>query len=209
VELVVVRHAEQAPRRLGADAIDPWLSDAGRDQARRVAVAVEPLAPAALYSSPQRRARETADFLGTRLGLPVLVDEGLAEFDHGAAYLHYEDAEGTESVYDRYQRGDLSPWGTDAATFTARVVAAMERVIAAHPGETVVVVAHGGVQNAYLGSVLGLDRLHFHFPTYTAISRVQASRRGGRSVVSINEAAHLTSPACPDPSVHDRAQQKV
>lgn len=205
MDLVVVRHAEPARGLTAADTVDPWLSETGRAQALRVAAALHLLAPTALYSSPQRRALETAQAIGDRTGVPVVVDAGLAEFDHGKAYLHYEDDDQLESPYARYQVGDLSPWGTDAATFTARVVAAMERVIAAHPGETVVVVAHGGVQNAYLSSVLGLGRLHFHFPSYTAVSRVRASRRGHREVVSMNETGHLLASACPDPSAHQLA----
>jgi len=63
-------------------------------------------------------------------------------------------------------------------------------------------VCHGGVINAYLAHVLGLDDLLFFEPAYTSISRVRASRRGHRMLVSANETAHLRgdpSPQHPTP----------
>jgi probable phosphoglycerate mutase len=52
-------------------------------------------------------------------------------------------------------------------------------------------VCHGGVINAYLSAMLGLDSLMFFFPEYTSVSRVRASRRGARSIVTLNETGHL------------------
>ena len=52
-------------------------------------------------------------------------------------------------------------------------------------------VCHGAVINLYLGHVLGLARLLWFEPNYASISRVRASRDGVRSVVSLNETAHL------------------
>jgi len=68
---------------------------------------------------------------------------------------------------------------------------ALDRVIAAHPGERVAVVCHGGVINVYLGALLGIDRHLWFDPGYTSISRVRASRTGERSIGSVNELAHL------------------
>jgi probable phosphoglycerate mutase len=47
------------------------------------------------------------------------------------------------------------------------------------------------VINAYLAHVLGVDDVIFFEPGYTSISRVRASRRGHRMLVSANETAHL------------------
>jgi 2,3-bisphosphoglycerate-dependent phosphoglycerate mutase len=55
-----------------------------------------------------------------------------------------------------------------------------------------VVVCHGGVINQYLAHVLQIEtQVGFFYPQYTSIHRVAASRTGKRSIVSINEAAHL------------------
>jgi probable phosphoglycerate mutase len=73
----------------------------------------------------------------------------------------------------------------------AVVVTAVERVIAAHPGATVAVVAHGGVINAYLSHVLGRPDPMFFEPAYTSISRVLAARSGHRQIRTVNEHAHV------------------
>ena len=87
--------------------------------------------------------------------------------------------------------GRLEDYEVDPATFQAGVVAAMERIIEANPGRTVAVVCHGGVINAYIGHVLGIDRLLWFEPGYTSVSRVHAARTGERSLATLNEQAHL------------------
>lgn len=209
MELVLIRHGEPARDLREGDSADPWLSPEGRAQAIQAGRALALEKVAALYTSPMRRATETADIIGTAICLEPRLDDGLAEFDRGARYLHFEDEDPAQGAYARYlQHDDLTLWGTDVETFRAQVNAAFERVISAHPGQSVVVVSHGGVANAYLGSVLGVSRLHFHEPQYGSISRVRASRSGVRTLVSVNETAHLKTPLCPDPSLHEAALEK-
>lgn len=74
----------------------------------------------------------------------------------------------------------------------------MELIIAAHPGPTVAAVCHGGAINAYLAHVLGLVDGHTFFaPDYTSIHRVAAARSGQRTVMSLNETAHLRGTGLP------------
>ena len=76
--------------------------------------------------------------------------------------------------------------------FQAVVVEAVERIVAAHPGQRVAVVCHGGVINAYAGHVLGIDDPLFFLPDlHVDQPRVRGRRRGERSIASLNEAAHL------------------
>ena len=75
--------------------------------------------------------------------------------------------------------------------FVATVVSTVEGIIAAHPGQRVAVVCHGGVINAYTGHVLKNDEPLFFLPDYTSISRVFAAGSGERSIASLNETGHL------------------
>jgi probable phosphoglycerate mutase len=77
--------------------------------------------------------------------------------------------------------------------FRAQVSAALDRTIADHAGRRVLVVCHGGVINVAIALVAGLDRHLWFEPGYTSISRIVASRSGVRSVVSVNETAHLVA----------------
>ena len=81
--------------------------------------------------------------------------------------------------------------GENPAAFRARLVPCFDRIVAAHPGGRVAVVCHGGVINVFLAVVLGLDRHLWFEPDYTSISRVAAARTGPRSLLTLNETAHL------------------
>jgi probable phosphoglycerate mutase len=87
--------------------------------------------------------------------------------------------------------GDFSDVQADPVEFRQRVVAGMDRIIADNPGRTVAVVSHGGVMNAFLAEVVGIDRLLWFDVDYTGICRMVASRSGIRTIVSLNETAHL------------------
>lgn len=185
MRLLLVRHAE--PQRASVTADDPELSDLGRAQAARVAHHLRwsgPLERTTVYSSPMRRAQETAAAIAAALDLPVQVDEQLVEFDHGSDYLHFEDG---AAVWDRYLAGDLTPWGTTLTAFASRVRAAAERLADRHPHEHVIAVCHGGVVNTWASQVLGVpERIRVMQPQYGSVSRFRRDALGW-AVESLNE----------------------
>jgi probable phosphoglycerate mutase len=191
VEFVLIRHGE--PDRQAAERHDPGLSDLGALQAQRLGQYLRAENISALYTSPLTRAAQTADILGSALGLQPRVRDGLAEFDRDAPeYLNFEDlAADTDPRYLAFLRGDLSPWGTDLESFRARVTAEIERIIGAHRGERVAVVCHGGVINCYLSALVGADRMGIHNPAATGFARVKANSVGRRELGSMNETPHL------------------
>lgn len=75
--------------------------------------------------------------------------------------------------------------------FRSGVIETVERIIADNPKRRVAVVCHGAVTNVYLGHVIGTPKLLWFEPAYASISRVIASSTGVRTVVSVNETAHL------------------
>ena len=192
MELLLIRHALPVRLELADGPADPPLADLGHRQAQALAawLAEEPID--AIYTSPLQRALETAAPLAAATGLGPVVDEDLAEYDrHASEYIPMEElrAEGGE----RWEQA-VADWQLGAADMDVwfdAVVVAVERVVAAHPGQTVAIVAHGGVVNAYLASILGLGKRLFFEPAYTSISRVLAARSGERQLRSVNEIAHL------------------
>jgi probable phosphoglycerate mutase len=187
MELLLIRHA--LPVRIDEGAVDgpadPELSEHGIVQAHALAewLAAEQLD--AIWSSPMRRARETAAPLAERLGLGVTVDDGLAEYDKDAgSYIPIEELKAANDP--RWNQLPERP-----EEFAAEVVEAVERIVAAHPRQRVAVVCHGGVVNAYAGHVLGIADPLFFLPHYTSISRMLASTGGIRSIGSLNELAHI------------------
>lgn len=204
MELALVRHAEPGRPEDPVHRRDPGLSARGRRQAAAVAARLRCHSWDALCTSPQRRSTETAAAIGAALGLQPRVEPGLAEFDYGTPYVHLEDLMTVGNpLMEAFRREDFSAYGTDAVTIRRNAVAAVDRIIAAHPGERVVVVTHGAVINAFVGGVLGANRLVFHHPTYTGITGVMASRRGDREMTFLNDSTHLR---LPEQALIDRAQ---
>jgi probable phosphoglycerate mutase len=74
------------------------------------------------------------------------------------------------------------------------VVAAVERILARYDRGNVVLVVHGGVINAYLSHVLGVDRDMFFLPENASINSI-AVDAGRRTVWFLNDVRHLTDPA--------------
>lgn len=193
MELVFVRHALPVRVDAAEGAADPGLAPGGRDQARRVAAFLADEPVEALYTSPQRRATETGQPLGDRLGLELMPEDGLAEFDPEAtSYVPVEELKAAGDLrYDRLVRGDLYAPEVDPVAFRARVVAAVEHIVDAHPGGRAVLFSHAGAINAYAGHVLGQQRSIWFAPAYTSLTRVVAARDGRRGVRSLNETGHV------------------
>ena len=194
MELVLVRHG--LPMRVenepGTPA-DPPLSDEGREQARLVAEWLAPEGFDHVYSSPMRRAVETAEPLAERLGLEVKIDDELAELDRGHhLYVPIEELKASgDPRYEQLLSGQL--YGeVDVVTFAKVAHLAVQRILESHPGERIALFAHGGVINAFLSKLLGLQELFFFAPVYTGVSRVKVTDYSDRMMLhTLNEQAHL------------------
>ena len=194
VELLLIRHALPQRVEVVGRPADPELADVGHRQAMALAEWLAHERLDALYVSPMRRARQTAAPIASVTGLDPVVEEGVAEFDrHAEAYVPMEELKATndprwqELIDGKYfEDGDL-----DAETFQRTVVGSVDRIIADHRSQHVAVVCHGGVINAYVGHVLGLEEFLFFEPTYTGITRIRASSAGHRMIVTLNEFPHL------------------
>jgi probable phosphoglycerate mutase len=200
VELILIRHALPVRRELLEGAADPELSEAGTLQAGLLADYLAGETIHAVYASPLQRAIETARPLSERLLLPVTIADGIAEYDrHSSEYVPIEELKATNDP--RWQQMLDDDWDDRDETrieFADRVYATIEAIVAAHPGEKVAVVCHGGVINAYLARVLAApDSAGFFYPNYTSIHRVAAARSGQRQILTINETAHLRGTGLP------------
>ena len=195
MELVLVRHA--LPVRIDATPdggpADPALAEHGRVQAERLVQALVGDEVTALYTSPSLRARQTAAPLERHLGMTAEIDDGLAEFDTGdSSYVPVEELKAAgDPRYTALLHGDLYSTDVDPVAFRARVVAAVERIAARHPGGRAVLFTHAGAINAAAGAVLGQERTIWFAPDYCSVSRLAAARDGRRSVVSLNETGHV------------------
>jgi probable phosphoglycerate mutase len=194
VELLLIRHGLPVRRELESGAADPELAPEGRAQAEHMAKYLASESIDAIYASPMRRAAETAAPLAAVFGLEIVVDDGVAEYDqHSSEYIPIEELKRSgDPRFHEFANG-LGDDHEDFDVFASRVMASLDRIISDHPSQTVAVVCHGGVINLFLARVLGLDfePPGFFYPNYTSIHRVGASRSGVRSLLAVNETAHL------------------
>ena len=150
--VLAIRHGEtawnadtriQGQRDIALNATGVW-------QAARLAEALADDGISAIYSSDLLRARATAEALAVVVGLPVLMDAGLRERHFGEfegfTFAEIEARWPAQSERWRRREADFGPLGGETLTdFYARSVATATRLVAAHPGQTVALVAHGGV----------------------------------------------------------------
>jgi broad specificity phosphatase PhoE/ribonuclease HI len=148
--LILVRHGQTAltaaKRFSGSDVEGPSLDEAGREQAVLAASVLVGSEAVAVVTSPMLRARETAQIVGATIGVAVSVDEGWRECAFGKW-----DGLTFAEVGERYP-AELTAWlsSTDAAppdgesldAMERRVADARDRILAAYPGQAVVVVTH-------------------------------------------------------------------
>lgn len=159
-----------------------------RREARRIA---------AVYSSPLERARETAAPIAAAVGCDVRVDDGLLELDVGT-WTGLELKAATKrpewATIQRYPSGFAFPDGESFLAMHARVVATLDRLRTAHPGETIVAVSHADPIRAAVAHAMGthldlFQRVVISPCSLTAI----AYGDGGPMVLTVNTTGDATS----------------
>jgi broad specificity phosphatase PhoE len=148
---------------------NPPLSPLGHTQAARLAKRVKGAGATTVYSSPLRRAVDTAR---------AITDDV------------HEDQRLVEIELELGDDGNLE-FKESAASVVARMRSAIDDIVAAHPGGHVVVVTHGVALMAYISDLLHLEAGQLRLlPYYTSVSVVRALG-DVRMVATIADTAHL------------------
>jgi 2,3-bisphosphoglycerate-dependent phosphoglycerate mutase len=201
LELVLVRHGESEAYVDGRMFAlvdgqgDPPLSAEGLEQAGLVGTRLAAEHLDAIYVSNLRRTAQTAAPLGRLAGLDLRVEPDLREVHLGdweGGLFRKLVAEG-HPVSRRMQaeeRWDVIPGAEPAAVFRDRVRGAVERIAAAHPGQRVVAVTHGGFIGEALAIASGSRPFAFVGAENASISRIVVT--GGQWITRVyNDTAHL------------------
>jgi probable phosphoglycerate mutase len=179
---------------------DPPLDEVGREQAellsRRLALMER---PAALYSSPLRRAAKTIAPFAEATGIEVAYHDDLMEAHIGAwENVSFEDILASDPELLHLVRSQRAIWhrapgGEAVDAFRKRVQDAIESILERHAVGDVFVVAHGGVINAYLGPLLAVENEMFFLPENTSLNSVDVEG-SARRVRFLNDVLHLSEP---------------
>jgi probable phosphoglycerate mutase len=150
----------------------------------------------AIYSSPLKRALDTARFVAACHGLEVSIARGLADFNYGAwqGLTHHEVKETYTELYHRWLAEPhlvTMPDGESLDDVAARARQVVENVVDGHEG-TVVLVSHRVVNKVLICSLLGLDNSHFWNIRQDVAGMTVFEYEGGRFILTRhNDTSHL------------------
>ncbi|HMN93679.1 MAG TPA: histidine phosphatase family protein [Hydrogenophaga sp.] len=197
--ILAIRHGETAWNRdtriQGHTDIE--LNDHGRWQAGRLAQALQGEPIAAFYASDLSRARETAEAVARHHGARVQTHHGLRERSfgrfEGQTWAELEARFPVEALAWRKRVPDFAPPGGESLLqLRERVVSTVEQLASRHPGEQVLLVAHGGVLDILYRAATRLELQaprSWELPN-TAINRLLWSPEG-LSLVGWADTGHL------------------
>jgi|SRR5438105_2630715 len=159
--LLLVRHGltPTTGRVLPGQARGLSLSDKGRSQAEAVAERIASLPKVdAVYSSPLERTKETAAPIARARGLRVRAERGLLDCDAGSwtgMALKQAAKKPEWKTVQQHPSGFRFPGGESILEMQARVMSALTRLRATHPGGTVVAVSHADPIKVAAADALG------------------------------------------------------
>jgi broad specificity phosphatase PhoE len=203
-EVLFVRHAQPDVNYEGlvGDSIDPPLTDYGHVQARLAGEALSLRKIDAVFTSPLRRAHQTAEAIvqhHKHLQLKVIQDlrevEVFRDVPLDQRLLDYLGRELLVAARERMineRSWDVYPLSESSAEFRKRTINAVEECIAHEAGERIVIVCHGGVINSYTGHIIKSPYDMFFRPAHASVSIVVAGA-GRRVVRLLNDTHHLTT----------------
>jgi broad specificity phosphatase PhoE len=200
--LYLVRHGAtdanlQRPYVLQGRGIDPSLNPTGQLQAARVAGLLATKSLSAVYASPMRRARETAQAIAARYGVDVVFRDELVECNVGKwEGLSWDGIrEQFPEAYENFQRDPSQfPYlgGETYGDVARRAVPVLEQLLEQHQGERFAVVAHNIVNRVSVATFLGLPLARAK-EIHQANCGVNVIRResGRTQLVTLNSEFHL------------------
>ncbi len=201
VRIYLIRHAEAEGnvREFFQGRINTEVSEKGHLQLDRLAERFRDIHIEAIYSSPLKRARSTAEAVNRYHGLPIITDNELMEIDGG-------DWEGIKwaELPIKFPE-ELRLWKEEINHFTAphgesskqvcdRMKTSMRRIAADNRGRTIAAVSHGMAIKAYLNFAAGREWESYADPGWadnTAVSLIEYNDELIPKIVFKNDASHL------------------
>jgi probable phosphoglycerate mutase len=198
--LLLIRHAETVQNAGGVvqGRADNPLSELGHAQIEALSASLAATSLSAVYSSPLGRARTTALAVARPHALAVREDADLIEMDIGkmeglsGAELRRRFPDFLTAWFSAEAGSTPMPGGESLEQVQARARAALQRIVAAHPGESVAVVSHNFLLLSMLCYVIKLPlssfrRLRLHVASATIVD----ARGGSFRVDRMNDVCHL------------------
>jgi broad specificity phosphatase PhoE len=166
-EIILVRHGETQwnVQEVFRGRIDVELNETGLRQAELLAEYLSRLDIDAVYSSPLKRALNTAQAIASHHKLELKISPGLLDFDFGKwqGLSHPEVKDRYKKLYVQWLENPhliRMPDGESLNGVRKRALGVVNEVVAKHEG-IIVLVSHRVVNKVLICALLGLDNSHF------------------------------------------------
>jgi broad specificity phosphatase PhoE len=201
MKLILVRHGEtkwnHEKRVVGHTGMA--LNNNGRKQVGLLAQALKDKEVSCIYSSPLKRARETADAIARAQGLHVVTVDALKEVDAGELEgLTFNEVVERYGVFFQEWIKDTPslkiPGGESITDLRERTWPAVQRIVREHPGEAVIAVSHNLAILSIISRALGMNISDFR-RLRLSVASISVLDFGEHftSLVLFNDTCHLES----------------
>lgn len=204
--LMLIRHGETpwTKVRRFQGSTDTELTAHGKRQAKAVGKCLKRYGIHAVYSSPLKRAKQTALAVGREVGKKISYDSRLRELGFGAweGKSSAELLKDKKSGYAQWSRGKVvTPKGGEKMTaFRKRVGSMLKEITRRHPEKKIAVITHGGPVKMFLYEALKLPfRSLWSFRIETASITVIGIGKHYAQVFNLNDTSHLPHSLRPRP----------
>lgn len=160
--LVFVRHGESEKNvlKIKSSSVDKWpLTENGKKHAKNIADRLNGMGHfEIILSSPVLRARQTAEIISQKLGLPVVIEDLLKEYEPGRWNdIPREELERSYSDWSEYKKikvgtkehYDFKLGGAESrADVVKRIKKFIKKICKEYQGQNLLLVSHGGINGA-------------------------------------------------------------
>ncbi len=212
-----MRHGHTEPNRLEivqSITVDEPLNERGRQEAGALGEYIGRYlhrSPRVIYTSPSKRARETAQRIAEQLFIfdnrnsrnirqNIFEETAFREVDHGSLDgMSYASVKARfPDAWERWHTSPLTmkfPEGDDVFEKQNIAVQAFFEVLERHPQEDIMIVSHGGTINLILGAILKTADIWSIGSNHTGLAIIERKKEHGRdhrlTIVTLNSTAHL------------------
>jgi broad specificity phosphatase PhoE len=197
MELILIRHGETIWNKDGRvqGLSDIELSDVGLNQAHKLALSIQDINIKAIYSSPMKRAYQTARIINNIHNVPIYLEPGLMEMDQGDFEgLTFQELKACEKDFlQRWIKDPAAvtmPNGESLAGLQKRAWSVVANII--DKNENALIVSHNFTIAAILCKISGISLSQFRKVCVGTASKTMVSlQNGSASIDVLNDRTHL------------------
>lgn len=199
--IFIVRHGETDgnQKKIYRGHWDLPLNQNGQAQVKKAGKALKSVHLDAIYTSPLKRAVQTAEAVAAHQDVEPEEDESLIDIDYGE-WTKLPDAEVAEKFPEQYQQWKQSPetvlfpGGEGLPSVRARVEPALKQLAEEHPDQTIALASHRVPIKLLICAALGLpDSAFWQIQIDTASISALDYIDGRFNMIFSNETCHLKS----------------